>query len=191
MTSPTIAVVVRTQDGVFQPMLLGVKPNATLYRLTGCVLRKVTRHGTSPCIVTLRDLPADVFVFVNVPVETTNHMFLEALAEQAMHEDCGLASGLLINEKRIILSPDPYAGQVLKPQAIQEIRSITNLSPHFFATRRDRLLSVGGLGVISSERMPELLRHLTDAAHKANLQLLVTPYAVAELSSSNGSSPGL
>jgi hypothetical protein len=30
-----------------------------------------------------------------------------------------------------------------------------------------------------------------DAAHKANLQLLVTPYAVAELSGSNGSSLGL
>jgi hypothetical protein len=191
MTSPRIAVIVRTQDGVFQPMLLGVQPNATLYRLTGCVLRKVTRLGKSPCIITLGDLPADVFVFVNVPVETTNHMFLEALAEQAMREDCGLTSGLLIDDKRIILSPDTYAGQVFKPQIIQEIRSVTNLAAHFFAVRRDRLLSLGGLSVISAECMPELLRHLMDAAHKANLQLLVTPYAVAELSGSNGCSPDL
>jgi hypothetical protein len=191
MTSPRIAVIVRTQDGVFQPMLLGVQPNATLYRLTGCVLRKVTRHGTAPCIITLSDLPADVFVFVNVPVETTNHMFLEALAEQAMREDCGLASGILINDKRTILSPDLYAGQVFKPMTIQGIRSVISLSAHFFATRRDQLLSLGGLSVISSEHTPELLRHLIDAAHKANLQLLVTPYAIAELSSSNGCSLGL
>lgn len=148
----TIAVVVRTQDGVFQPMLFGASRNTTIFQLTGCVLRKVVRHGTAPCISTLSDLPADVFVFVNVPLETTNHMLLEALVKQAMRPDCGIASGIQ--------------------------------TEHFFAVRRDRLLAVGGLSVVSSGRMPELLRRLTNAAHEANLHLLVTPDAVATLSGS-------
>ena len=102
----TVAIVVRAQDGVFQPMLLaplGARYATTLYRLTGCVLRKITPDGMAPCISSLSDLPADIFVFVNVPIETANHMFLEALVEQTMRQDCGVASGILIDDKRLIL----------------------------------------------------------------------------------------
>ena len=191
MTNPRIAVVIRTQDGVFQPMLLGAR-NVTLFQLTGCVLRKVVSDGISNCISTLSDLPADVFVFVNVPVETTNHMFVEALVEQTIRKECGVASGILINGRRIILHSgweadpggtvmDRYAGQVLKPMMIQNVRTVTNISEHFFAVRRDQLLGVGGLSVVSSERMPELLRRLVEATHKNNRHLLITPHAVVTL----------
>lgn len=192
----TLAVVVRIQDGVFQPMLFARRPNTTIFQLTGCVLRKGVSHGTTPCISTLSDLPADIFVFVNVPIETTNHMFLDALVEQAARNDCGLASGILIDDKRVILhsgceanpdgtSTDRYAGQVLKPTTIQGIRDVARMSEHFFAVRRDRLIAVGGLSAVSSERMPELQRRLTNAAHKADLRLVITPLAVATLAGSS------
>src|ERR1035441_10638750 len=99
----TVVIVVRAQDGVFQPMLLaplGARYATALYRLTGCVLRKIVPAGMAPCIRSLSDLPADIFVFVNVPIETANHMFLEALVEQTMRQDCGVASGILRSEER-------------------------------------------------------------------------------------------
>ena len=193
----TVAIVVRAQDGVFQPMLLaplGARYATTLYRLTGCVLRKITSDGAAPCISSLSDLPADIFVFVNVPIETANHMFLEALVEQTMRQDCGVASGILIDDKRLILhsgwetnpdgtSMDRYAGRAFEPMTIHGIRSVTGISPHFFAVRRAQLLAAGGLAVLSSDRMPELLRRLVDVTRAAGLKVVVTPYAVATAAS--------
>ena len=189
------AVIVRAEDGVFQPMLL--KPlasgnNASIYRLTGCVLRRTGSDGDGPAILSLTNLSEDVFVFVNIPLETANHMFLDALVDTVRRPQCGVASGVLIGEGRNILHSgfdiasdgepqDAYAGQVLRPHTFKAVRAVSALAPHFFAVRRERFAFVGGLGILSSHRMMELLQRLSTAAQEAGEQLLVTPDAVATL----------
>ena len=195
------AVIIRTQDGVLQPMLLGIQPNAALYRLTGCVLRKVGCGRPERRIAALCDLPADVFVFVNAPIETTNHVFLDELAGYALREDCGVVSGVWIDDLRIILHAgweveqdgamrDRYAGQVLTATTLPTSRRVSRISESLFAVRRDRLLQVGGLWPVHSERMSELMRRLTKAAEEDNLQLIITSRAVVTLAGSAGSLPG-
>ena len=200
MTAVSTAVVTRAEDGIFQPMLLQPlsrgQGTTTVYRLTGCVLRKVGKGSDGPPIITLSDLADDVFIFVNVPLEAANHLFVEALAQCALLEDSGIASGVLIDQKRRIVhsgfehSPDgepkdQYAGQLFHSKTFDGARQVSALSPHFFAVRRDRLLTAGGLSVVSSRRMQQLLQRLRVTAQASGLQLWVTPDAVATLAASH------
>jgi hypothetical protein len=189
------AVIVRAEDGVFQPMLL--KPlaggrNTSVYRLTGCVLRRIGPDGDGPAILSLTKLNEDAFVFVNIPLETANHMFLQALVDTVMLRDCGIASGVLIDQGRKILDSgleatpggelkDIYAGTLFRPHTLNDVRAVNKLAPYFFAVRRERFGGVGGLGILSSRRMMELLERLSTAAQSAGEQLLVTPHAIATL----------
>lgn len=189
------ALIVRAEDGIFQPMLL--KPLAgghgtTVYRLTGCVLRRMGTDGDGPAILSITNLNEDVFVFVNVPLETTNHMFLEGLVNVTMRRDCGVSSGVLIDERRRILNSgfevlakgelkDIYAGQLFRPLIFNGVRAVTRVAPYFFAVRREKLLAIGGLGILSSRRMPELLERLLADANETGSQIWVTPNAVATL----------
>lgn len=190
-----IAVVVRAEDGVFQPMLLGsqnCEHVTNMYRLTGCVLRRTGRRVDGPPIITQLNLTEEVIVFVNVALETVNHMFMDALVNSALDPQAGLVSGVSIDENGKVITSgfelqpdgeckDNYAGQFLRSLTFGGVRKVTSFWPYFFAVRRERLLAVGGLGILSSRRMPELLERLLADAQNSGLQAWVTPDAVATL----------
>jgi hypothetical protein len=150
------------------------------------------RTQSSP-LLSLCEMPEDVFVFVNSPVEVVNHTLFEELAAQALRADCGLVTGISIDSNgrtthtgliqaeggRMI---DPYAGLVFPRPGhlgpLGAIRQVEGISEDFFAVRREHLASVGGLGAVSGAGMARLARRLAKNAKCHSLKVLVTPYAV-------------
>jgi hypothetical protein len=192
--SHRVAVLVRTQDGSLQEAVLRQSArlqNTSIYSLTGCFACRLDARENSSC--SLHEIEADVFVFINDPLEEVNHYFFEELAGQAMRADCGIATGISIDpEKRILHSgfqrkderlTDPFAGTRFPGPGymglLQVVRSVEAISHHFFAASRRHLTAIGGFGVLSDQTMPELVAKLTEYARGNQLRLLVTPYAVA------------
>ena len=86
-----IAILVRSQDGAFQHAALAANLDrrARVYELLGSgaqALGPVT-HPHPHVIRSLEEIPADLFIFINRPLETLNHAFFDELARQAMRED--------------------------------------------------------------------------------------------------------
>jgi hypothetical protein len=154
-----IAVLIRPEDGEFQHAALA-----------GSIDRRMTRIYELLASRTLDEMPEDVFVFINRPVETLNHTFFEELAAQAMRKDCGLVTGISLDRTGRILH-GAFAGihfsqhELLKD--ILVVRSVDSISGDFFALKRAQLLSLGGL------------HGIRDASMVRNSRVLVTPYAVA------------
>lgn len=179
-----IAVLVRSEDGVFQHAALAAtidRRTTRVYELLGSGAELL--GGTTPHIVrSLDEIPADVFVFINRPLETLNHVFFDELARQAMREDCAVVSGISLDRTGRILH-SAFAGiHFSKNELLRDlrvVRSVDAISDEFFAVKRAQLEALGGLAAVSSARMPELLRRLVDLSQSANSRVLVTPYAVA------------
>jgi len=146
-------------------------------------------------IISLSEMSEDVFVFVNWPLETVNHAFLDELVAQAMRDDCGLVTGLSLNSNGLTLHTgllrkpggdlmDPFAGipfsqqggYIGQPRAVREVEGITD---EFFAVKRAHLCAVGGLRAVTGSHMSRLVRKLAKNAKDQGLKILVTPYAVA------------
>jgi hypothetical protein len=150
VTTPAqIAVIVRAQDGPFQAMVIGTRPDVIVYQLTGRVLRPVVPIAIGPALCSITDIEADVFVFLSVPVEALNHVCLDALASEASNPECGVVSA---------------TGVV--PESL-------------FAVRRELLASVGGLSRVSADRIPALFRLLTEDALAQQLRVTTTSRALA------------
>ena len=167
---------VRAEDGPFQTTVCasvaGIRP-VTFYELHDCVVRRIGRvvdgrrylvNETMP-VLSITEMPDDVFVFINGPLETLNHFFLDELVIQAMREDCGLVSG--------------------RPSTAEANRQISDasttdaISDRFFAVRRELLVRTGGLACVSGSRMSQLVASLTESALALGQQLRVTPRAIA------------
>jgi hypothetical protein len=154
-----IAVLIRPEDGEFQ--------NATL---AGSIDRRTTRVYELLAGRTLDEMPEDIFVFINRPVETLNHTFFEELAAQAMRSDCGLVTGISLDRTGRVLH-GAFAGihfsqhELLRD--ILVVRSVDSIAGDFFALKRAQLVSLGGLDAVRSANMVN------------NSRVLVTPYAVA------------
>ena len=100
---------------------------------------------------------ADVFVFINRPLESINHFFFEELTAQALRADCGLVTG--------VSNPNDNLP-----------RSVDTISAGFFAVRREHVLNVGVAGPLD-----QLIERLLSNAKQRGLRILVTPYAVAQV----------
>jgi len=161
-----IAVLIRSEDGAFQHSALA-----------GSIDRRTTRIYELHAGQTLDEMPEDIFVFINRPVETLNHMFFEELAAQAMRADCGLVTGISLDRTRRVLD-DAFADiQFSRHELLRDIlvvRSVDAISGEFFALKRAQLLSLGGLDAVRGATMPQLTARLA-----SNFRLLATPYAVA------------
>lgn len=196
---------------------------ARFYELIGCSLRPVTlalatrviarepdvsmaiiqgREGSylrrgrefAP-IISLSEMSEDVFVFVNWPLETVNHAFLDELVAQAMRDDCGLVTGLSLNSNGLTLHTgllrkpggdlmDPFAGIPFSQQGgyigqLGAVRQVEGITDEFFAVKRAHLCAVGGLHAVTGSHMSRLVRRLAKNAKDQGLKILVTPYAVA------------
>jgi len=145
-------------------------------------------------IRSLSEIPGDVFVFINRPIEGVNHAFFDELAAQAMRPECGLVTGIsLDSDSRTAHTGliggrdgelmDPFAGITFSHHGymgqLSVIRSVEAIGDYFFAVRREHLSDVGGLGAVSGAHMPRLVHRLIGNARKNGLLILVTPYAVA------------
>jgi hypothetical protein len=146
--SAAVAVFIRPEDGDFQVQTVSANFGRAI---------SINRFANG-------DLPpADVFVFINRPLETLNHSFFEELTAQALREECGLVTGISV------------------PSKFDVIKAVETIPPDFFAFRREHLAAVGGLTRMSSSQT--LLDKLTANAHQRGLRVLVTPFAVASFHS--------
>jgi len=167
-----IAVLIRPEDGAFQHAALA-----------GSVDRRTTRIYELPANRTLDEMPEDIFVFINRPVETLNHRFFEELAAQAMRTDCGLVTGISLDRTGRVLH-EPFAGihfsqhELLRD--ILVVRLVDAISGDFFAVKRAQIVSLGGLEPACRASMSELAN---------NSRVLVTPYAVATFDVGRDSEP--
>jgi hypothetical protein len=180
----SVAIVIRPEDGDFQLQTV---------RSLVSHAREISVHpltsGAAP--------RADVIVYINRPLETLNHYFVEELVAEAMREECGLTSGISIDlEGRTLHTGllrtaagqliDPFAGIGLL-EALKKLkvaRAVETVSDEFFAVRRDRLAAVDGLSKLSSSEMPQLVYKLVTNARQHGLRVIVTPFAVAGFHSS-------
>jgi O-antigen biosynthesis protein len=219
-----VGVLLRAEDGIFQKSV--IRPNltereTTIYELVGCVVRRAepvlwnasgasiadnvsddvetSSRSYSAAIGSLDEMNDDVFIFINGPLETINHFFIEELISQAMRGECGLVSGISIDTTNRILHSgfvacggeelvDLHVGASFPGPGhmgqLEVLRQVDAVSHHVFATRREHLAAVGGIGSISASHMPQLVSKLVRNASKQDLRVLVTPYAVATFDSS-------
>jgi len=146
--SAAVAVFIRPEDGDFQVQTVSANFG-----------RAISIHQYAD-----GDLPpADVFVFINRPLETLNHSFFEELTAQALREECGVVTGISV------------------PSQFDVIKAVETIPPDFFAVRREHLAAAGGVTNASSSQT--LLDKLTTNAHERGLRVLVTPFAVASFHS--------
>ena len=160
----------------------------------GTEAHDATIASSSLPVRSLSEIPGDVFVFINRPIDSVNHAFFDELAAQAMRPECGLVTG-------ISLDPDSHAvhtglirgrdGELMDPFVgitfshhgymgqLSVVRSVEAIGDYFFAVRREHLSAAGGLGAVSGACMPRLVHRLIGNARKSGLLVLVTPYAVA------------
>jgi hypothetical protein len=154
-----IAVLIRPEDGAFQHTALAES-----------IDRRTTRVYDLLGSRTLEEMPEDIFVFINRPVETLNHAFFEELAAQAMRADCSVVTGISLDRMGRILQ-GAFAGIHFSQHELLHdilvVRSVDSISGDFFALKRTQLLSLGGLDAVRG------------ACVVSNSRALVTPYAVA------------
>ncbi|MBV9938655.1 MAG: glycosyltransferase [Acidobacteriaceae bacterium] len=198
-----ISIFFRDEDGAFQTAAFtkltdqyriefyGVL-NQLVHRLpspfedgTGSVLR--------PPLVSFEEIADNVLIFINRPIDSLNHYFVQELAAQTLREDCGLVTGLAVDLQRRFVHTgfigkengrhiDPFAGTNSRTKALSRhvkiMRSVEAISEEFFAVRRSHVEAVGGFSELNSSRMLPFVRMLTEHAHRRGLLVLVTPYAI-------------
>jgi hypothetical protein len=194
-----VGVFLRHEDGAFQSNVVRcTNSTAQIYSVVGTDVIREEAGGHSP--VTRSDgVQSDVCVFLNGSLESLSHLFFEELVAQAMRPDCGLATGMAIDTQNTTLPTayvhdnedllvDYYAGLRIPDHGymglVSVVRSVAGCSPLMFATRREHLMAVGGLGAISSFDMRRLSTALAQHARLNGLSVVYTPYAVASFSGS-------
>jgi hypothetical protein len=160
----SIALILREEDGLFQRTALGPALDRSLTRV----------YEQRPA-----ELAEDVAIFINGPLDTVNHAFVEELAAQALRPEIGLVTGIALDRKGRILHAGlsrtdqgelrhPFAGLAFRdrdlPRQVSVVRSIDAAAPYFFAVRREHFHTLQITPAITAP---------------AGLQALVTPYAIA------------
>ncbi len=193
----SVAVFVLQEDGIFQIKTIGMCLNRgrqiSLYQVKDCAIYPVNGASPSP-LLSLNDISADVFIFINYPLESLNHLFFEELVAQALRRECGVVTGISVDVERRVLHSglvyangdrlvDPHAGfdfsEVAHLGLMNGVRSVEMISDLFFAIRREQLLAVGGLSAVSAGQTLPLVHRLVSNAHRDGLRVIVTPFAVA------------
>lgn len=193
-----IAVIVRPEDGAFQHAAVCANSDpemARVYELVGSSLDPLSDHLPRKIIRSMSEMDEDIFIFVNRPLDSLNHLFCEELADQAMRPDCGVVTGVSLDRAGRILhsgfrqsgdeKADEFAGisfiNTQPPRDVRVVRSLESISDEFFAVKRTQLEALGGLQIFASADMPKFVERLVEASRSQNLRVLVTPYAVATL----------
>src|SRR4051794_39881014 len=93
-----LAVFVHIAHGDFQAALVtrssDISQTAT-YRLNDCIVRPAgCDSAANPPLFSITQIPASVFIFINRPLETLNHLFFDELAKTALRPECGVATGV-------------------------------------------------------------------------------------------------
>jgi hypothetical protein len=197
-----ISIFLRDEDGIFQVAALAELVNK--YRvefygiLNGMVHRLPDPQDRSvpmlrPPLVSFADITSDVLIFINRPIDSLNHFFLQDLVSQAARPDCGVVTGLSVDLAGQFIHTgfirededrcsDPFAGTSSRVKGlgrhVRVTRSVSAISDDFFAVRREYVEAVGGFEQLSSSRMPQFVRALTRHAHHHGLKIIVTPYSV-------------
>jgi hypothetical protein len=193
----SVAVFVLQEDGIFQIKTIGMCLNRgrqiSLYQVKDCAIYPVNGASPSP-LLSLNDISADVFIFINYPLESLNHLFFEELVAQALRRECGVVTGISVDVERRVLHSglvyangdrlvDPHAGfdfsEVAHLGLMNGVRSVEMISDLFFAIRREQLLAAGGLSAVSAGQTLPLVHKLVSNAHRDGLRVIVTPFAVA------------
>jgi glycosyltransferase involved in cell wall biosynthesis len=194
-----VGVFIRPEDGVFQSSIIRINAGqlaVNLYELLDCA---VFEEQGSRSFYSLTQLPDDVFVFINGPLESLNHLFFEELAAQCLRDDCGLVTGIAVDHQNRIIATgflrtaenefiDPYVGARFPNRSymglLNVVRSLDACPATFFAISRQQLADVGGLGVLGSPDTHFLVRSLAQNAHNKGLRIISTPYAIATFAES-------
>ncbi len=199
-----IGVFLRLEDGAFQRAI--VKLNAArrvlhVYHTIRDAVFDLSAGGNTrqDAFSSLADLRGDLFVFINGPLESLNHLFFEELVAQGMREDCGLVNGISLDSRNRILATgfvltadhellDPYVGSEFPKHSymgqLNVVRSIDACPETFFAVRREHLAAIGGLDALCSSHPESVAKRLGKNAIEKGLRILSTPYAVAAFSES-------
>jgi GT2 family glycosyltransferase len=160
-----------------------------IYSLCGGI-RRVGNTEKPRRILSLAQMPEQVFLFVNTPLETINHQFVRALLAQIANPTCGIASGLLLDTQRRVLHSgwektahgqltDRYAGEQFAGSMLSTVRCVHSIEDCFFAVQREALVKAGGVALLSAMRTRELLMRLTQTVRAAGQRIVVTPFALA------------
>lgn len=198
-----ISIFFRDEDGVFQTAAFTKPTNRYRIEFYGVLnhlvhrLPSLVEDGTGsalrPPLVSFEEIASDVLIFINLPIDSLNHYFVQELAAQALREDCGLVTGLAVNLQRQFMHTgfigeengrymDPFAGTNSRAKALSRhvrvMRSVEAVSEEFFAVRRSHVEGVGGFAKLNSSRMLPFVHALTEHAHRRGLLVLVTPYAI-------------
>ena len=123
--------------------------SVTFYRFTGRVLRRLDATGASRALYSVADLPEAVFLFANVCLEAVNHACVRAMTRAAANPANGVVSA-----------------HGSRPE-------------HFFAVRRELLVSAGGLAVSSEERLSDVFQGLLQLAESQDLHNIIVDEALA------------
>lgn len=200
------AIFLRDVDGPLQQAIL--LPDATrfgvsFYSVAGISVRRGDSSELDPAykervvrprVITLADVPEEVLVFINRPLEGINHFFLEELASQAARADVGLVTGLSVDYKGRILHSglmastssrlvDPFSGRMFSDvfdwTYFRSVREVEGISDHFFALKRELLMRSGGLSAVRADKMDQLISKILTYTKALQLRALVTPFAIA------------
>ncbi|HEY7338569.1 MAG TPA: glycosyltransferase [Bryobacteraceae bacterium] len=189
------AVVYRSSDGVYQRSAIQRTGNSglRLYELVFSRLHPAETLSLGPPLLTVGGLEGDVVVFLNAPFESLNHRFFDELVAYAEREDCGIVGGLVLGLDGRIRSAglefdghgaltNPFAGlphSALGYMGLAKVARMTGgIGAEFFAIRKSRLQSEGGLAMLAENTLTKTCARLVASAHAQGLQVMYTPYAV-------------
>jgi len=111
-----------------------------------------------------------------------------------MRGDCGMVSGLLVDERGTLLSgpmemrPDnvslnPSRGESLSSLGymgrFKVVRSVACVAPSYFAVRTAVMREWGPLSLLNASFPARFTQSLVALCHKKDLKVLFTPYAIA------------
>jgi hypothetical protein len=186
-----VAVVLRPEDGAFQRAVL--EPLIDTRRVH---FYQTKLQASGPDEFTPHEVTEEVVIFINGPLDTVNHLFVEELSRQALRADCAMATGISLDARGRILhagfqvsetgdETDAYAGLNFAdtdlPRELSVVRSVGAIAPLFFAVKRghtpqlartdDRRVvvtpfAVATFDIMSGEQMPETDPQISDAESK-------------------------
>lgn len=190
-----LGVITRTADGAQQTKVLQRARRAEIAEFLEIDSTLLYRAGEpSAPLKEWDELECDVLLFVQCALDNINHFFLEELVSQSMRGDCGMVSGLLVDERGTLLSgpmemrPDnvslnPSRGESLSSLGymgrFKVVRSVACVAPSYFAVRTAVMREWGPLSLLNASFPARFTQSLVALCHKKDLKVLFTPYAIA------------
>ena len=190
-----LGVITRIEDGSHQQKVLKRARKSEDVRFFDLDATLLYRAGeASSPVRDWDDMDCDVLLFVQCSLDNVNHFFLEELVTQSMRADCGMVSGLLVDERGQLLSGpmemrpgneplNPSRGGNLSSFGymgrFKVVRSVPCVSPPYFAAKTDVMKKWGPLSLLSATFPVKFTASMVELCHRESLKVLFTPIAVA------------